>query len=208
MMHSSAKIRPMFRIKLNAEASLMIGAGSILDYEGDVIVNAANEGCVGGFGVDELINQAGGFQLKEARKALGGCRTGDAKITPSFQHTKVKYIVHAVGPAYRLTHGLDSNADHSGFLKSKDPLLQSAYRNALLRCAEVAAKRVGIIPLSAGVFRGARSLNEILEVGLKSAADYIYPSLQELMFVAYGADEQQALETLVPKLFPSAEKLG
>lgn len=60
-----------------------------VNIPGDAIVNAANEGCTGGFGVDEIINKSGGFKLKEARKLLNGCATGDAKVTPSFDHTKV-----------------------------------------------------------------------------------------------------------------------
>ena len=48
------------------------------------------------FGVDEMVNRSGGFQLREARRALQGCRTGEAKITPSFGHTNVQHIIHAV----------------------------------------------------------------------------------------------------------------
>jgi len=78
--------------------AVIIAAGSILDYTGDAFVNAANEGCTGGFGVDEQVNRAGGYALKEARKLLGGCPTGEAKVTESFEHRKVKHIIHAVGP--------------------------------------------------------------------------------------------------------------
>lgn len=59
---------------------MILAAGSILDYVGDAFVNAANEGCTGGFGVDEQVNKAGGYELKEARKLFGGCKTGDAKV--------------------------------------------------------------------------------------------------------------------------------
>lgn len=79
----ASKLTELRRINLGPtrfNVSLVIVAGSILDYEGDAFVNAANEGCTGGFGVDEQVNKAGGFELKEARKQFGGCQTGQCKV--------------------------------------------------------------------------------------------------------------------------------
>ena len=78
--------------------SLVLTSGSILEYRGDAFVNAANEGCTGGFGVDEMVNRSGGFALKQARGALGGCVTGEAKVTAAFAHKHTRWIIHAVGP--------------------------------------------------------------------------------------------------------------
>ena len=72
---------------------LTLAAGSALDYVGDALVNAANEGCIGGAGIDEHVNRSGGPRLRLARQALNGCPTGGAKTTPSFEHLRTRWIV-------------------------------------------------------------------------------------------------------------------
>ena len=116
------------------------------------MVNAANTGGVTGFGLDEMVNRAAGdFEIKRARRAFGGIATGDAKFTRSYNHSKVKFIIHAVGPVYR------ANATGRGCsTEDKDRLLASAYRSALARAGELGAATVGFCLLSAGVFRGDR----------------------------------------------------
>ena len=73
MADTNRKLTPMARLELPHGATLVLAAGSILDYEGDAFVNAANEGCVAGFGLDEMVNRSGGPRLKAARKKLGAC---------------------------------------------------------------------------------------------------------------------------------------
>ena len=83
-------------------ATLLCEGGSILAFSGDAIVNAANAGGVAGFGVDQAINRAAGdFEIKQARQQFNGIETGCAKTTSSFKHTRVRWIIHAVGPVYR-----------------------------------------------------------------------------------------------------------
>jgi len=188
------------RIEINNKAKLIIVAGSILDYVGDAIVNAANEGGTGGFGVDEVINRAGGFKLKEARKLFNGIPTGEAKVTESFEHTKVSHIIHAVGPVYRLKLGMKEEDDHSEFFKSKDPLLISAYRASLQRAKELGVKTLGFTLLSAGVFKGARSLKDILEIGIHTIIDNCYEGLTEVTMVAFTKEEQDELVNIVKHL--------
>jgi len=103
------------RIILPSGCSIVLSGGSVLDFKGDACVNAANEGCVGGGGVDGAINRSemlkglfvqliqsfargrsGGPALKRARERLGGCPTGEARFTPSFGHTNTRIIIHAV----------------------------------------------------------------------------------------------------------------
>ena len=187
------------------DARLRLVAGSILDYRGDAIVNAANEGCTGGFGVDELVNRAGGAELKEARKQLGGCPTGEAKVTESFNHSShVKHIVHAVGPVYRVNQmkqGFDNDDERAGpYMRSLDPFLRDAYQASLGRASSgCGATSVGFCLLSAGVFRGARPLDDVVEIGLRTVAHALVTKqacaegLREVLLCAYSPEEQQVL---------------
>ena len=136
-----------------------------------------------------MVNRAAGdFEIKEARRAFGGIATGDAKWTPSFGHSRVKFIIHAVGPVYR------SNAlNRSCSVEEKDSLLASAYRSALARAVELGATTVGFCLLSAGVFRGDRSLADLALIALRSLAGGAQPPLAEISVFAYTQEEEAAL---------------
>ena len=83
--------------KLPNDCTLSLFNGSVLDFEGDAIINAANNGGVTGFGLDEMvIRLAGDHEIKKSRRELNGIATGDAKVISSFNRTKVRYIIHAV----------------------------------------------------------------------------------------------------------------
>jgi len=166
---------------------------------GDAIVNAANEGGTGGFGVDEVINKAGGYKLKEARKLFNGIPTGEAKVTESFNHTKVTHIIHAVGPVYRLPMNMKDEKEINELFKNKDQLLIKAYIESLQRAKELGVKKLGFTLLSAGVFRGVRPLKDILEIGVKAIIDNCYDGLEEVTMVAFTKEEQDELSNIINK---------
>jgi O-acetyl-ADP-ribose deacetylase (regulator of RNase III) len=105
----------------------------------DAIVNAANSSLIPGGGVDGAINHAAGPELGRAMRALGGCPTGEARITPAFG-LPARYVIHAVGPIWR------------GGAESEAELLASAYRAALELAGSHACRTVAFPAISTGVF--------------------------------------------------------
>ena len=175
--------------------------GSVTDFTGDAIVNAANEGCLGGGGIDGRICDLGGSVLAEARRALPildgtaygkRCDTGDAKLTVSGD-LPCDFVIHAVGPRFGSSGPFDDDL----------ALLKQAYKNALerakdLTCAkEQKLTKVAFCILSAGTFRGGCSLRDIIHAGVTAIAESIaestYPELGRVFFCAFTDAERSEL---------------
>ncbi len=128
---------------LTAEVSacgLEICVADITTLTVDAIVNAANRSLLGGGGVDGAIHRAAGPELLAACKKLGGCATGEAKITPGFRLPAL-YVVHAVGPVWN-----GGNAD-------EDELLASCHRAALDLAAPHGLTSIAYPAISTGIYR-------------------------------------------------------
>ena len=123
------------------ESNIEIIIGDITELDVDVIVNAANKSLLGGGGVDGTIHYKAGKNLDEACKKLGGCLTGDAKLTEGYD-LKAKYIIHTVAPKW-----FDIR------LNNKEELLINCYENSYRLAKEKGLKTIAFPCLGAGIYQ-------------------------------------------------------
>lgn len=116
-----------------------ITVANITQLACDAIVNAANNSLLGGGGVDGAIHRAAGPQLLQATRKIGGCPTGEARITPGF-HLPASWVIHTVGPVWK------------GGNHNEDALLENSYRNSLKLAISNKIKTIAFPSISTGVY--------------------------------------------------------
>lgn len=161
-------------------ARIEVVEGDITRLPVDAVVNAANSRLAGGGGVDGAIHRAAGpAELQAACRKLGGCDTGDAKITPGF-NLPAKHIIHTVGPVYR-------DGQHG-----ESELLASCYRRSLEVAVENRLKTVAFPAISTGVY--GYPFEQATEIALRAAADFLdqHETIEQVTFVFFGEQDYVA----------------
>jgi O-acetyl-ADP-ribose deacetylase len=177
------------------ESILELVEGDITRQETEAIVNAANSGLRGGGGVDGAIHRAGGPSILEECRKIGGCPTGQARMTGG-GNLKSRYVIHAVGPVYR--DGNHREAD----------LLSDAYENSLELALRHGIKTISFPSISTGAY--GYPLEAAARVALGTVVRYLlkHPEIQVVRFVLFGKEAlriySKVLELLRNESWPAS----
>lgn len=158
--------------------------GDITKLKVDTIVNAANTFLLGGGGVDGDIHLAAGPELLEFNRKLGGCLTGEAKISPGF-NLSAKFIIHTVGPVW------------TGGKNNEDGLLANCYRNSLRLAVENDVNSIAFPAISTGVYRFP--LERATKIAISEVKGFLEKnaSIEKVIFVCFDEEIYQIYKNIL-----------
>jgi O-acetyl-ADP-ribose deacetylase (regulator of RNase III) len=161
--------------------------GDITKLEVDAIVNAANNSLLGGGGVDGAIHRAAGLELLEECKTLGGCDTGDAKITKGY-NLPAKHVIHTVGPVW-----------HGGS-QGEPEKLASCYQKSLKVAEKNGIKTIAFPAISCGVY--GYPVVKAAQIAVREVAAFLnkHPSIDQVTFVGFDQGTYETYSRLLDEL--------
>ena len=157
------------------KAKIEIVQGDITKLEVDAIVNAANTSLLGGGGVDGAIHRAAGPELLEETRKIGGCPTGEARVSKGY-NLPAEYVIHTVGPVW------------SGGNKNEEALLAGCYRNSLEAARGLKIQSIAFPGISTGVYHFP--LKRATEIAMEETKQFLESdeTLAKVVFVCFGEE--------------------
>jgi O-acetyl-ADP-ribose deacetylase (regulator of RNase III) len=161
-----------------------INKGDITKQKVDAIVNAANTSLLGGGGVDGAIHRAAGPELLEFNRKLGGCKSGEAKISPGFK-LPAKFVISTVGPVW------------NGGKNNEDRLLSNCYKNSLKLAIENGIKTIAFPAISTGVYRFP--LERATKIAVNEVKKFLekHESIEKVIFVCFDEETYEEYKKIV-----------
>ncbi len=177
---------------MSGEASVVLSRmellqGDITRVPVDAIVNAANSSLLGGGGVDGAIHRAAGPELVQECRLLGGCKTGQAKITKGYR-LPARFVIHTVGPVWR------------GGGQGEPELLASCYRSSLALAVENQVRTIAFPAISCGIF--GYPPYHASRVAVSEVSRFLdgEPSIEKVIFVCFSRDVFEAYREALQEL--------
>lgn len=157
--------------------------GDITAMGTDAIVNAANRSLLGGGGVDGAIHRAAGPDLLTECRTIGGCPTGEARLTKGYR-LKARYVIHTVGPVY------------SGTPKDAE-LLENCYRNCLSLAVSNNIRTLSFPAISCGVY--GYPIGEACRIAVRTVREFLagHPAIDQVIFVLFSDEDLQHYRNLL-----------